>query len=326
MVLHYFKMTCAFIALQSAAFILGPAAQAQDKSKQTSKIAGIVTEKKDNWIMLKADGEEEAVKYQLPDGAEKRMVEAFKGVFPSSRWEVKYVLKGDNRELTAFGRVVGAPTGVLTGEVLANHGWWIEVKAKDGSADGYAPMFVTKDSKGIEALIKGLKKGDVVLIKYHTDFERRRIDVLERYVAGIVVEKKDRTLLLKADGEEDAVNYALPGLAERRMVDAFRTIFDASRAEVRYRLNGDTRELTAFARLVGKKNGTVTGEVLASHGSWIEVKPKDAVADAYAPTLVGKDSKAIAATMKDLKKGDIVTIQYNTDSERRRIESLEKKE
>jgi hypothetical protein len=51
-----------------------------------------------------------------------------------------------------------------------------------------------------------------------------------------------------------------------------------------------------------------------------------ALADGYAPRFVTKESKAIEATMKELKKGDIVTIKYTTDFERRRLETLEKKE
>jgi hypothetical protein len=68
-----------------------------------------------------------------------------------------------------------------------------------------------------------------------------------------------------------------------------------------------------------KSSGTITGTVGKVYNDfWVEVKPKDGLADAYAPGANYKD-KEFMATLKGLKKGDSVTITFNTDGERHRI-------
>jgi hypothetical protein len=169
-----------------AVAVLSTAAAADDKDKDKAKqdgyVQGLIIDKKDKMMTVKADGEDEAIKYLLPDGAEKKMTEEFNKLFPASRVELKYKLNGDKRELTGFRRHIPGNklTGTITGEVLENHKWWIEVKPKDGVADGFAPTFVGKESKDVEAKMKDLKKGDVVTIRFTTDFERHRIQSLQK--------------------------------------------------------------------------------------------------------------------------------------------------
>ncbi len=149
----------------------------------------------------------------------------------------------------------------------------------------------------------------------------------EGSVMGLIIEKKDKMMSVKADGETETVNYYLPDGAEKRMVDAFqKELFNVSRVELKYKLDGDKRILTAFRRHIpgNKLNGTITGEVVEIHNKWwIEVKPKDGVVDGFAPGYETKEkAKAIEDQIKDLKKGDIVTIKFTTDFERHRIQTL----
>jgi hypothetical protein len=180
---QHLVIACSATALL-AILVSGVVADEKDKPKQEGSVMGLIIEKKDNMMTVKADGETETVNYYLPDGADKKMVEAFKGLFTVSRVELKYKLNGDKRELTAFRRHIPGNklTGTITGEVVEIHNkWWIEVKPKDGVVDGFAPGYDTKEkAKAIEEQIKELKKGDIVTIKFTTDFERHRIQQLEK--------------------------------------------------------------------------------------------------------------------------------------------------
>ena len=308
-----------------------------DAKKEEGKVTGILIDRKDDWLTVKADGDKEPVKYVIPKDADKKLLDALKTTFNAARVELTYKKDGDTRQLVSIKRQIMKATGMITGEVVKVHGdFWVEVKPKEGVADAFAPGANFKD-KDFMAKLKGLKPGDTVTIAFYTDFERHRIlslrtstdpadkdKPIEFTIAGLIIEKKDNMVTVKEDGEEEPSNYYLPDGAEKKMVDAFKTIFHSSRVQLRCKIVGDKRILMAFQRQIGKPTGTVTGEVLANHGTWIEVKPADDPADGYMPHF-NKDSKAIEATMKDLKKGDIVTVKYTTDFERRRIETLEKK-
>lgn len=68
----------------------------------------------------------------------------------------------------------------------------------------------------------------------------------------------------------------------------------------------------------------MTGRVVKVHNDfWVEVKPKNAVADAFAPGANYND-KEFMQKLKGLKPGDSVTITYYTDFERHRIKTLRK--
>jgi hypothetical protein len=67
----------------------------------------------------------------------------------------------------------------------------------------------------------------------------------------------------------------------------------------------------------------VTGVVVKGYDNfWVEVKPKDGLADAYAPGSTNYNNKDFMAKLRGLKKGDSVTITFNTDFERHRILTL----
>jgi hypothetical protein len=64
----------------------------------------------------------------------------------------------------------------------------------------------------------------------------------------------------------------------------------------------------------------VTGVVVKVHDDfWVEVRPPKGLADAYAPNVTNYKNKEFMARLRGLKKGDSVTITFNTDFERHRI-------
>jgi hypothetical protein len=147
----------------------------------------------------------------------------------------------------------------------------------------------------------------------------------ETRVAGILFDfdRKAGWLTVKADGEDQPVMYWIDP-ADRNLERMLKTVFNAARVQLSYRADGEKRRLAAIKRQVLKASGTVTGVVVNVHdGFWIELKPRNGLADAYAPGANYNDS-AFMARLRALKPGDSVTIRYTTDFERHRIEALRK--
>jgi hypothetical protein len=152
-----------------------------------------------------------------------------------------------------------------------------------------------------------------------------KTDNKEVKVAGLYIDKKDDTLTVKADGEDDPVKYVIPKNADKKLTEALKVTFNASRVQLTYKKDGDTRQLTSIKRQILKESGTVTGTVVKLYNDfWVELKPKgkDALNDGFAPGANYKD-KDFMASLKSLKPGDTVTIKYGTDFERHRILSMQ---
>lgn len=142
--------------------------------------------------------------------------------------------------------------------------------------------------------------------------------------AGIMIDKGNDWLTLKADGDDEPVKYVVDP-ANKSLQEAFKTVFNASRVQLTYKQTGDTRQLVTVKRQIMKTTGTMTGEVVKVYNDfWVEVKPKRGVADAFAPGGDNYNDKAFMQRLKDLEPGDSVTITYTTDFERHRIKTLRK--
>lgn len=150
-------------------------------------------------------------------------------------------------------------------------------------------------------------------------------DQKEIKVAGIIIAKQGNTLTVKVDGDEEPTQYVLGAEPDKKVAESLKGIFDASRVQITYKTVGDTRQLITIKKQVLKTAGTVTGTVEKVYNDfWVEVKPKNGLADAYAPNVANFKNKDFMEKLKGLKKGDTVTIKFTTDFERHRIESLRK--
>jgi hypothetical protein len=175
---RFVEALVAVLLLSLLASVPAALAADQDLPKQGGKLAGILIEKKDNWITVKADGEDEPVKYLIAVGSDKQVVTAMKSIFNASRVQLTYKQDGDSRQLVSIKKQVLRSSGIVTGVVVKVYNdFWVEVKPKNGLADAYAPGANFND-KAFMAKVKGLQPGDSVTIKFTTDFERHRIQTL----------------------------------------------------------------------------------------------------------------------------------------------------
>jgi hypothetical protein len=142
-------------------------------------------------------------------------------------------------------------------------------------------------------------------------------------VAGILIDKNADSITVKADGEDEPVKYVVDA-SDKKLQDAFKAVFNACRVQLTYKTDGDSRQLVSIKRQVLRASGTVTGEVVKLYnGFWVELKPKNGLADAYAAGANYND-KAFMEKLKGLQPGDSVTITFTTDFERHRIKTLRK--
>jgi hypothetical protein len=159
-----------------------PASAAQQADpKREVRVAGILFDfdRKNNWMTIKADGEEAPVKY-LIDPSNKNLAEGLQGIFNAARVRLTYRTVGDSRRLVSIQRQILQPSGTVTGVVVKVHNdFWIELKPRRGVADAFAPGANYND-KAFMAKLKALKPGDSVTIKFTTDFERHRILTLRK--------------------------------------------------------------------------------------------------------------------------------------------------
>jgi hypothetical protein len=172
-----------FAAVMLSLLLRIPAALAadQNETKQGGKVAGILIDKKDNWIAVKADGEDEPVKYLVVDGSDKQLAGAMKSIFNASRVQLTYKQEGDSRQVVSIKRQIFKSSGMVTGVVVKVYNdFWVEVKPKDGLADAYAPGASNFNNREFMAKLKNLKPGDSVTIKFSTDLERHRIETLRK--------------------------------------------------------------------------------------------------------------------------------------------------
>jgi len=180
----FLKLLCGIVLLTPPGS--NPVASAAEKggSKDGGKIAGILIDKKDNWITVKADGEDEPTKYRVGGDPGKKVAEAMKSIFNACRVQLTYKQDGDSRQLVNIKRQILKASGTVTGDVVKVYNdFWVEVTPKHGVADAYAPGANYNDKEFMEKL-RGLKAGDSVTITFFTDFERHRIKTLRKNPAS----------------------------------------------------------------------------------------------------------------------------------------------
>lgn len=142
--------------------------------------------------------------------------------------------------------------------------------------------------------------------------------------SGLIIEKDNKKMKVVVDGQSEETTFLLPVTASPALVKEWNKLFNVSRVRLSYKMNGDDREVTGLTRQVGLPRATVTGTVVKVYlnGFWISVKLKNGPLDGFAQTF--PCPQAVKDTMKNLEKGDVVTIQYYTDFERHRITGIRK--
>jgi hypothetical protein len=196
------------IALAAFLSALAPAGSSAQEKKEdkTGTVTGVVTGKGDNWIEVKADGEEKARKYYT--GSDQAALKAVKGTEAESRvkldWRFNEVFrvvkievlkapaKADEKKVEKKDdkKAEEGRKGTVTGLVTAKGDNWIEVKA-DGEekARRYVPHWkggLPKDGGGPDkAMVATIKETAVnSRVKLDWEFEERarvvKIEVLKK--------------------------------------------------------------------------------------------------------------------------------------------------
>ncbi len=172
------------IAIMTAT-LLSSAVWAADKEalkqapKDSGTVGGLLVEKKNDYIMVQIDGDPEPTKF-LVGTMDQRAADLYKSIFDVDRISVKWKADGDAKRVVSIEKLVGRPQGIVIGEVLkVYNNFWVAVKPKTGQIDGYALSFPQEKYKASYELIKTLKPGDIVAIRYTTDYERHRIQEME---------------------------------------------------------------------------------------------------------------------------------------------------
>src|SRR5947209_3885555 len=97
-----------------------PAAD-KEKKKDNTVSGLVIADEKGKSITVKADGDDEPIKYVVPEGTDKKVLETLKTTFTVSRVRLTYKLNGETRELVSIQRERLEPGGTVTGVVLAVH-------------------------------------------------------------------------------------------------------------------------------------------------------------------------------------------------------------
>jgi len=176
------------LAAVSLFFIAAPAS-AKDSGKESSKTrdtaSGLLVNIKDDGIIVQLDNEEMETKYAWGGEVTKQSL-IKRNIFNVDRINLRFKTEGDTLKVVAVEKVPGNAQGVIVGTVVKVYdNFWVAVKPKNGGMiEGFALNWPPEKFKQSHDLIKTLKPGDLVAIKYATDFERHRIMQMDVKPAG----------------------------------------------------------------------------------------------------------------------------------------------
>jgi len=147
-----------------------------------------------------------------------------------------------------------------------------------------------------------------------------------RIITGILVEKGERTIEVKADGDKAARLYYYGD----RMAAIVKKLIGSNRVKLAWRPDGNKRALVAIEMLVPEeKEGRFVGVVTAKGKYWVDVKPGDEEpSERYMPEWVRREGsdgaldKKMIEKIAQLRVGDVVRIDWKYD-ERKRVVELE---
>jgi hypothetical protein len=142
---------------------------------QEATITGIVIKKGDASITVRGDRDTEAIEYDLR-GLRGGSREALKTISVTNRVELAYKRTGKSRELVTLRKLRPVAKETITGEVIHNHGWWIEVQPDHGPCEGFAVQSRLEKNGEVARYVSGLREFDIVTIRFVTNATGHRIE------------------------------------------------------------------------------------------------------------------------------------------------------
>jgi hypothetical protein len=142
--------------------------------------------------------------------------------------------------------------------------------------------------------------------------------------SGLIVDMKKEFMTVQHDGEAEPTKYLYANGAGMETLTHKMNIFGVDRVNIKYKLEGEDRRITAIEKVPGKSQGVIVGEVVKVYNNfWVAVKPKTGMIEGFALNWPPEKFKQSHDLIKTLNPGDQVAIKYGTDFERHRILQME---
>jgi|GEM_PF-5182513 len=152
-----------------------PASETIAEGAKELAATGVVVAKDNASISLRGDRDAQLLRYELR-GSRAATLEALRAIAVTNRVKLIYRQIGDSRELVSAIRLGPVAKTTITGEVVCNHGWWIEVKPDRGPCEGYAVRAQANKNSEVTRYVAGLRQFDIVTIRFSTNATGHRID------------------------------------------------------------------------------------------------------------------------------------------------------
>lgn len=151
----------------------------KDSMKPAGTVSGLMTDFKADSMLVQLDDQDEPIKFVYGPGISQKTL-ASRHIFPVDRVNLKYKTEGDDKQVLAVEKVPGRQSGIIIGKVVkVYNNFWVSVKPNTGMIEGFALNGSPEKTKPASDILKSLNPGDLVAIKYATDFERHRILQIE---------------------------------------------------------------------------------------------------------------------------------------------------
>ena len=189
--MHRHPLPCAarLIVALLAVSLLPPAlrgadAKAPDKKpelKPEGVTSGLMTDFKKEYMVVQLDDQDEPIQFYFTPGMSIQTLTK-QGIFPCNRINFKYKTDGNDKIVLAAEKLGGRSGGIAIGTVIKVYNdFWVSIKPTNGDMiEGFA----LGGNAQIKPILHSLNPGDLVAIKYTTDFERHRIVQMEVKPAG----------------------------------------------------------------------------------------------------------------------------------------------
>jgi hypothetical protein len=175
-------------AIMFIVVVANPATYAEEgkPDEGDGTVTGILTNKGSEWIEVKAEGDNESVRY-MPmwhnGGLDRATLDVIKKLITTNLVKVQWQIQENRRRIVSVEMIIpSAKRGNATGKVVAVSEKWFDLKPDGGGyTERYMPKWIggaPDKGGGLEKdmvrRIRELKKGDKILVQWIYD-ERKRI-------------------------------------------------------------------------------------------------------------------------------------------------------